>query len=198
MRQRSYGRVAREPVGPTSRPTRFPAAWASSWPRPTNSWCSNRPQRDRYATVGVLLRRPRRGRHHPTRGCKGGGLSDAYLPRGLRNSFSSLSARKTSSRDWYGTSLLFARRVGIYSAIRQDTIGDYGGRTVAITFLSVPVFWMATMVVLYPSRWWGWSPSVRLCRTRTRTRAFGTRSSGWWLHRWREKDAHRCSSSSPG
>ena len=61
-------------------------------------------------------------------------------------------------------SLITALPVGIYSAIRQDTIGDYGGRTVAITFLSVPVFWMATMVVLYPSRWWGWSPSVRLLR----------------------------------
>ena len=61
-------------------------------------------------------------------------------------------------------SLITALPVGIYSAIRQDTIGDYVCRTVAITFLSVPVFWMATMVVLYPSRWWGWSPSMRLLR----------------------------------
>ena len=30
-------------------------------------------------------------------------------------------------------SLITALPVGIYSAIRQDTIGDYGGRTVAIT-----------------------------------------------------------------
>ena len=61
-------------------------------------------------------------------------------------------------------SLITALPVGIYSAIRQDTIGDYVCRTVAITFLSVPVFWIATMVVLYPSRWWGWSPSMRLLR----------------------------------
>ncbi len=61
-------------------------------------------------------------------------------------------------------SLITALPVGIYSAIRQDTIGDYVCRTVAITFLSVPVFWMASMVVIYPSRWWGWSPSMRLLR----------------------------------
>ena len=40
-----------------------PAAWASSWPRPTSSWCSKRPHRDRDAAVGDLLRRLRRGRH---------------------------------------------------------------------------------------------------------------------------------------
>ena len=54
--------------------------------------------------------------------------------------------------------------IGIYSAIRQNTVGDYAGRGVAVTFISVPTFWTATMVMIYPALWWGWSPSVRLIR----------------------------------
>ena len=59
-------------------------------------------------------------------------------------------------------SLVVAFPIGIYSAIRQDTVGDYGGRSLAIIFISVPGFWIATMIVLYPSIWWGWSPPVEL------------------------------------
>ena len=58
--------------------------------------------------------------------------------------------------------LLIALPVGIYSAIRQDTIGDYAGRSIAVTFISVPTFWTATMVMIYPALWWGWSPSMEL------------------------------------
>ena len=58
--------------------------------------------------------------------------------------------------------LLISLPIGIYSAIRQNTIGDYAARGVAVTFISVPTFWTATMVMLYPAIWWGWSPSVRL------------------------------------
>ena len=59
-------------------------------------------------------------------------------------------------------SLVVALPIGVYSAIRQDTVGDYGGRSLAIIFISVPGFWIATIVVLYPSIWWGWSPPVEL------------------------------------
>jgi peptide/nickel transport system permease protein len=58
--------------------------------------------------------------------------------------------------------LLFAFPIGIYSAIRQETFVDYAGRSVAILMLSVPNFWLATMVFVYPSIWWGWTPSVKL------------------------------------
>ncbi len=58
--------------------------------------------------------------------------------------------------------LLIALPIGIYSAIRQNTIGDYAGRGIAVTFISVPTFWTATMVMLYPALWWGWSPSLEL------------------------------------
>ena len=58
--------------------------------------------------------------------------------------------------------LLIALPVGIYSAIRQDTAADYVGRSVAIIGLATPNFWLATMVVLYPAIWWGWSPPIEL------------------------------------
>ncbi|MFC2009957.1 ABC transporter permease [Chloroflexota bacterium] len=58
-------------------------------------------------------------------------------------------------------SLMIALPIGIYSAIRQDTWGDYAGRTVSIVAISVPNFWLATMIVVYPSIWWGWTPSMQ-------------------------------------
>ncbi len=58
--------------------------------------------------------------------------------------------------------LLLALPIGIYSAIRQDTIGDYIGRTVAILGMAIPAFWLGTMIMVYPASWWGWSPSIKL------------------------------------
>lgn len=50
--------------------------------------------------------------------------------------------------------------IGIYSALRQETVGDYVGRTFAILNLATPAFWLATMIMVFPSIWWGWSPSA--------------------------------------
>lgn len=50
--------------------------------------------------------------------------------------------------------------LGVYSAIRQDTGYDYLGRTIAIIMLSVPGFWLATMVIVYPSIYLNWTPSL--------------------------------------
>ena len=58
--------------------------------------------------------------------------------------------------------LVIALPVGIYSAIRQDTAVDYAGRSIAILGLATPNFWLALMVIIYPSIWWGWSPPMRL------------------------------------
>ena len=58
--------------------------------------------------------------------------------------------------------LVIALPVGIYSAIRQDTVTDYVGRSAAIIGLATPNFWLATMVMIFPAIWWGWSPSVEL------------------------------------
>ncbi len=50
--------------------------------------------------------------------------------------------------------------IGILAAIRQDTIGDYIGRSFSILMLAVPGFWMGTLVIVFPSIWWGWSPEI--------------------------------------
>ena len=57
--------------------------------------------------------------------------------------------------------LLIALPVGIYSAIRQDTAADYAGRSAAIIGLATPNFWLATMVMIFPAIWWGWSPPMQ-------------------------------------
>ena len=57
-------------------------------------------------------------------------------------------------------SLTMALPIGIYSATRQDTAGDYIARSFSILLLAVPSFWLGTMVVVFPSIWWGWSPPI--------------------------------------
>jgi peptide/nickel transport system permease protein len=52
--------------------------------------------------------------------------------------------------------------IGVYAAIRQDTIPDYILRSLAILLISVPSFWIGTMIMIYPSIWWGWSPPMEL------------------------------------
>jgi len=58
--------------------------------------------------------------------------------------------------------LLVALPVGVISAIRQDSWMDYAGRSFAIISLATPAFWLGTMVMVFPSVWWGWSPQVEL------------------------------------
>ena len=58
--------------------------------------------------------------------------------------------------------LVIAVPIGVYSAVRQDTLGDYVGRSFAILGLAVPSFWLGTMVVILPAIWWGWAPPTRL------------------------------------
>jgi peptide/nickel transport system permease protein len=56
--------------------------------------------------------------------------------------------------------LVIALPIGVYSAVRQDTVGDFVARSFSILLLAVPSFWMGTMVMVFPSIWWGWSPEV--------------------------------------
>ena len=58
--------------------------------------------------------------------------------------------------------LVIGLPVGIYSAMRRNTAADYLGRTAAVIGLATPNFWLALMVMLYPSIWWGWSPPMQL------------------------------------
>jgi len=59
-------------------------------------------------------------------------------------------------------SQLIALPIGAYSALRQDAIGDYVGRSFAIGCIAVPNFWLATMIVVFPAIWWNWSPPMIL------------------------------------
>jgi peptide/nickel transport system permease protein len=58
-------------------------------------------------------------------------------------------------------SILIGVPIGVYSAIRQDTRGDYVTRSVAILLLAIPSFWLATLVMVFPSIWWGWAPELK-------------------------------------
>ena len=57
---------------------------------------------------------------------------------------------------------LIALPVGVFSAVRQDKWGDYVGRSLAILLISVPSFWVATLVIIFPSIWWGYMPPMML------------------------------------
>ncbi|MFZ1913851.1 MAG: ABC transporter permease [Dehalococcoidales bacterium] len=57
---------------------------------------------------------------------------------------------------------LIAIPIGIYSAIRQDSVGDFFARTFAIVAISVPNFFLATLVIVYPSIWWHYMASIKL------------------------------------
>ena len=57
--------------------------------------------------------------------------------------------------------LLVAIPIGVFSAVRQDTAGDYIARSFSILMLAVPSFWLGTMVMVFPSIWWGWSPPMQ-------------------------------------
>jgi peptide/nickel transport system permease protein len=57
--------------------------------------------------------------------------------------------------------LIVAIPIGVYAAIRQDTFGDYIGRSFSILMLAIPGFWLGTIVMVFPAIWWGWSPEVK-------------------------------------
>lgn len=50
--------------------------------------------------------------------------------------------------------------IGVYSAVNQDTAGDHVARSFSLLMLSVPGFWLATLVMVFPSVWWRWSPDL--------------------------------------
>jgi peptide/nickel transport system permease protein len=50
--------------------------------------------------------------------------------------------------------------IGILAAMRQDTKLDYILRVTSMILAGVPGFWVMTMVFVYPSIWWNWTPDV--------------------------------------
>ena len=56
--------------------------------------------------------------------------------------------------------LVIAIPVGVLSATRQDTAPDYAGRVVAISGLSLPDFWLGTLVITFAALWFRWIPPI--------------------------------------
>ena len=50
--------------------------------------------------------------------------------------------------------------IGVYSAMRQDTAGDYLARSFSLVMLAIPSFWLGTLVMVFPSVWWRWAPEL--------------------------------------
>lgn len=51
--------------------------------------------------------------------------------------------------------------IGVLSAVRQDTASDYVARSFAIGGLSVPGFWLATIAIVLPAYYFGWTPPIQ-------------------------------------
>jgi peptide/nickel transport system permease protein len=59
-----------------------------------------------------------------------------------------------------GFAIVLALPIGVISAARQDSIIDYVLRFLTIGWLSIPSFWLGTMLIVFPAKWWGYSPPV--------------------------------------
>ena len=57
--------------------------------------------------------------------------------------------------------LTVAIPIGIYSAMKQDTVGDYVTRSFSLLMLAIPSFWLGTLVMVFPSVWWRWAPPLQ-------------------------------------
>ena len=56
--------------------------------------------------------------------------------------------------------LVIAIPIGVLSATRQDTASDYVGRVVAVSGLSLPDFWLGTLVITFAALWFHWIPPI--------------------------------------
>ncbi|MCC6792526.1 MAG: ABC transporter permease [Thermomicrobiales bacterium] len=56
---------------------------------------------------------------------------------------------------------LLAVPLGVISAVRRDTGFDFASRVGGLIGLSLPSFWIATLFLLFTSKAFGWTPSIR-------------------------------------
>lgn len=48
--------------------------------------------------------------------------------------------------------------LGLFCAARQDSFLDQLIRVVSVILMALPVFWIGTLVLVYPAKWWGYAP----------------------------------------
>ena len=58
-------------------------------------------------------------------------------------------------------SIMFAVPLGVWAALRQDKLPDYGFRSIAILLNAVPGFWVAVLVITFGSIWFNWAPPIQ-------------------------------------
>ncbi len=51
--------------------------------------------------------------------------------------------------------------LGVVSAVRRETVFDFSARVGGLIGLSLPSFWIATLILLFTSTKLGWTPSIR-------------------------------------
>jgi len=56
--------------------------------------------------------------------------------------------------------LVIAIPIGVLSATRQDQTSDYVGRVIAVSGLSLPDFWLGTLVITFAAIWFHWIPPI--------------------------------------
>ena len=50
--------------------------------------------------------------------------------------------------------------LGVISAVRRDSVSDYASRVGGLVGISIPSFWLATLLLLFTSRVFGWVPPI--------------------------------------
>lgn len=92
-----------------------------------------------------------------------GNLGDSFF---LNDSVKNIIARQLPVSLELGVltlllSNLISIPLGLYCAARQDAVSDYIIRIASVILMSLPMFWLATLVLFYPSKWWGYAPPVQ-------------------------------------
>jgi peptide/nickel transport system permease protein len=59
------------------------------------------------------------------------------------------------------TAIAMSVPMGVWAALRQDKLPDYGLRTLAIMLNAVPGFWIAVLVITFGSIWFNWAPPIQ-------------------------------------
>ena len=91
-----------------------------------------------------------------------GDLGDSYFDHVTVNSI--LAKKLPATLELGIPSLVITNLIsiplGLFCAARQDSISDYTIRVISTILIALPVFWVATLVLIYPNLWWGWAPKV--------------------------------------
>jgi peptide/nickel transport system permease protein len=58
------------------------------------------------------------------------------------------------------TAIGFSVPMGVWAALKQDKLPDYGLRSLAILLNAVPGFWIAILIITFGSIWFNWAPPI--------------------------------------